>query len=148
MHKYVLFTFWVYLHGWSCVAFTAAINHLFVFLTWKNLWVALCGCCAPFWATLLHLRAHQSSAFCHAGSLSCAVKGLLASQLHTQLWGPPCPPTVMHFHCWSVLSETVCVIFFSSALQFVILVVDSTDRERLAISKEELYRMLAHEVIS
>ncbi|XP_062297400.1 ADP-ribosylation factor-like protein 5B [Scomber scombrus] len=28
---------------------------------------------------------------------------------------------------------------------FVILVVDSTDRERLAISKEELYRMLAHE---
>lgn len=33
--------------------------------------------------------------------------------------------------------------FFS---QFIILVVDSTDRERLAISKEELYRMLAHEV--
>lgn len=30
--------------------------------------------------------------------------------------------------------------------QFVILVVDSTDRERLVISKEELYRMLAHEV--
>ena len=38
------------------------------------------------------------------------------------------------------------VIFASSILQFVILVVDSTDRERLAISKEELYRMLAHEV--
>lgn len=34
--------------------------------------------------------------------------------------------------------------FFSP--QFIILVVDSTDRERLAISKEELYRMLAHEV--
>uniref|UniRef100_A0A8C7XG00 ADP-ribosylation factor-like 8 n=1 Tax=Oryzias sinensis TaxID=183150 RepID=A0A8C7XG00_9TELE len=30
--------------------------------------------------------------------------------------------------------------------EFIILVVDSTDRERLAISKEELYRMLAHEV--
>ncbi|XP_043960253.1 ADP-ribosylation factor-like 8 isoform X1 [Gambusia affinis] len=29
--------------------------------------------------------------------------------------------------------------------RFIILVVDSTDRERLAISKEELYRMLAHE---
>lgn len=36
--------------------------------------------------------------------------------------------------------------FLSPALQFIILVVDSTDRERLAISKEELYRMLAHEV--
>lgn len=31
-------------------------------------------------------------------------------------------------------------------MQFVILVVDSTDRERLVITKEELYRMLAHEV--
>ncbi|TWW70861.1 ADP-ribosylation factor-like protein 5B [Takifugu flavidus] len=37
------------------------------------------------------------------------------------------------------------VWFLSPALQFIILVVDSTDRERLAISKEELYRMLAHE---
>lgn len=36
--------------------------------------------------------------------------------------------------------------FLPSPLQFIILVVDSTDRERLAISKEELYRMLAHEV--
>jgi len=31
-------------------------------------------------------------------------------------------------------------------LQFVILVVDSTDRERLSISKEELHKMLACEV--
>lgn len=30
--------------------------------------------------------------------------------------------------------------------QFVILVVDSTDRERLTLTKEELHRMLAHEV--
>ncbi|KAM4803975.1 ADP-ribosylation factor-like protein 5B [Urocitellus parryii] len=30
-------------------------------------------------------------------------------------------------------------------LAFIILVVDSIDRERLAITKEELYRMLAHE---
>jgi len=32
-------------------------------------------------------------------------------------------------------------------LQFIILVIDSTDRERLGISKEELYRMLACEVL-
>ncbi|KAI3355329.1 hypothetical protein L3Q82_018182, partial [Scortum barcoo] len=32
-----------------------------------------------------------------------------------------------------------------SEARFIILVVDSTDRERLVISKEELYRMLAHE---
>jgi len=31
-------------------------------------------------------------------------------------------------------------------LQFVILVIDSTDRERLTISKEELHKMLACEV--
>jgi len=31
-------------------------------------------------------------------------------------------------------------------LQFVILVVDSTDRERLSVSKEELHKMLASEV--
>lgn len=30
--------------------------------------------------------------------------------------------------------------------QFVIVVVDSTDRERISVTKEELYRMLAHEV--
>jgi len=33
-----------------------------------------------------------------------------------------------------------------SGLQFVILVIDSTDRERLSISKEELHKMLACEV--
>jgi hypothetical protein len=32
------------------------------------------------------------------------------------------------------------------SLQFVILVIDSTDRERLSINKEELYRMLNCEV--
>lgn len=31
-------------------------------------------------------------------------------------------------------------------LQFVIVVVDSTDRERISVTKEELYKMLAHEV--
>ncbi|NWQ71148.1 ARL5A protein, partial [Neopipo cinnamomea] len=29
--------------------------------------------------------------------------------------------------------------------QFVIVVVDSTDRERISVTKEELYKMLAHE---
>lgn len=33
-------------------------------------------------------------------------------------------------------------------LQIVILVVDSTDRERLTLTKEELHRMLAHEVLT
>ncbi|XP_027020224.1 ADP-ribosylation factor-like protein 5A isoform X3 [Tachysurus fulvidraco] len=30
--------------------------------------------------------------------------------------------------------------------EFVIVVVDSTDRERISVTREELYRMLAHEV--
>lgn len=37
-------------------------------------------------------------------------------------------------------------IIFLSPLQFVIVVVDSTDRERISVTKEELYKMLAHEV--
>ena len=39
-------------------------------------------------------------------------------------------------------------LFFISIFseQFVIVVVDSTDRERISVTKEELYRMLAHEV--
>ncbi|XP_037693604.1 ADP-ribosylation factor-like protein 5B isoform X2 [Choloepus didactylus] len=35
---------------------------------------------------------------------------------------------------------------YYSNTEFIILVVDSIDRERLAITKEELYRMLAHEM--
>ncbi|OXB56911.1 hypothetical protein ASZ78_012349 [Callipepla squamata] len=35
---------------------------------------------------------------------------------------------------------------YYSNTEFIILVVDSIDRERLSITKEELYRMLAHEV--
>ncbi|XP_051972835.1 ADP-ribosylation factor-like protein 5B isoform X3 [Xyrauchen texanus] len=37
---------------------------------------------------------------------------------------------------------------YYSNTEFIILVVDSTDQERLAISKEELYKMLAHEAVS
>lgn len=32
--------------------------------------------------------------------------------------------------------------------QFIIMVIDSTDRERLAVTREELYRMLQHEDLS
>lgn len=32
--------------------------------------------------------------------------------------------------------------------EFVIMVIDSTDRERLAVTREELYRMLSHEELS
>lgn len=35
-----------------------------------------------------------------------------------------------------------------SAGQFIILVIDSTDRDRLLTTREELYKMLAHEVSS
>lgn len=45
------------------------------------------------------------------------------------------------------MSLTDCSLFLSISLdQFVIVVVDSTDRERISVTKEELYRMLAHEV--
>lgn len=40
--------------------------------------------------------------------------------------------------------EFLCLI--TPFLQFVIVVVDSTDRERISVTKEELYKMLAHEV--
>lgn len=36
--------------------------------------------------------------------------------------------------------------WFPSAGQFIILVIDSTDRDRLLTTREELYKMLAHEV--
>ncbi|MGH0134556.1 UNVERIFIED_CONTAM: hypothetical protein FKN15_023300 [Acipenser sinensis] len=32
--------------------------------------------------------------------------------------------------------------------EFVIVVVDSTDRERISVTRDELYRMLAHEALS
>ena len=39
-------------------------------------------------------------------------------------------------------------IYFLNAFQFVILVVDSTDRERLSITKEELHKMMAHDELN
>lgn len=40
------------------------------------------------------------------------------------------------------IQTSSCVFLF----QFLIVVVDSTDRERLAVTKAELYNMLNHEV--
>ncbi|XP_070082302.1 putative ADP-ribosylation factor-like protein 5C isoform X5 [Equus przewalskii] len=37
--------------------------------------------------------------------------------------------------------------WFPSAGQFIILVIDSTDRDRLLTTREELYKMLAHEAL-
>lgn len=35
--------------------------------------------------------------------------------------------------------------FFLLSFQFIILVIDSSDKDRISISKEELWKMLAHE---
>ncbi|XP_008843554.1 putative ADP-ribosylation factor-like protein 5C [Nannospalax galili] len=43
--------------------------------------------------------------------------------------------------------ETTCHLHLPPAGQFVILVIDSTDRNRLLTTWEELYKMLAHEVL-
>ena len=45
-----------------------------------------------------------------------------------------------------VWTNPVVVVIFVVFCQFLILVVDSTDRERLAVTKAELYNMLSHEV--
>ena len=55
---------------------------------------------------------------------------------------------VYRLHCtkyeFSFKPTNYCVFLF----QFLIVVVDSTDRERLAVTKAELYNMLNHEVRS
>ncbi|XP_044300636.1 putative ADP-ribosylation factor-like protein 5C isoform X2 [Varanus komodoensis] len=53
-----------------------------------------------------------------------------------------------HFLMWDIGGqETLRSTWNSyySNTEFVILVIDSTDRERLTVTKEELYKMLAHE---
>ncbi|XP_053217417.1 putative ADP-ribosylation factor-like protein 5C isoform X2 [Podarcis raffonei] len=53
-----------------------------------------------------------------------------------------------HFLMWDIGGqETLRSTWhtYYSNTEFVILVIDSTDRERLTVSKEELYKMLAHE---
>ncbi|KAJ1135338.1 hypothetical protein NDU88_001778 [Pleurodeles waltl] len=53
-----------------------------------------------------------------------------------------------HFLMWDIGGQealrSTWTTYYSNT-EFVILVVDSTDRERLTVTREELYRMLAHE---
>lgn len=48
--------------------------------------------------------------------------------------------------CVARMIEFVLLLITFHFLKFVIVVVDSTDRERISVTKEELYKMLAHEV--
>lgn len=54
----------------------------------------------------------------------------------------------IHFLMWDIGGQeslrSAWSTYYTNA-EFIILVVDSTDRERLSITKEELYKMLAHE---
>uniref|UniRef100_A0A914W5Q7 ADP-ribosylation factor-like protein 5B n=1 Tax=Plectus sambesii TaxID=2011161 RepID=A0A914W5Q7_9BILA len=54
----------------------------------------------------------------------------------------------IHFLMWDIGGQETLrsswTTYYSNT-EFVIVVVDSTDRERLAVIKQELYRMLAHE---
>eukprot|EP00043_Microstomoeca_roanoka_P004331 m.49036 g.49036 ORF g.49036 m.49036 type:complete len:180 (-) comp12442_c1_seq2:297-836(-) len=54
----------------------------------------------------------------------------------------------MHFVMWDIGGQeslrTSWTTYYTGA-KALILVIDSTDRERLSLAKEELYRMLAHE---
>lgn len=54
----------------------------------------------------------------------------------------------IHFIMWDIGGQESLRAAWNtyySNTEFVILVVDSTDRERLSITKEELYKMLAHD---
>ena len=46
------------------------------------------------------------------------------------------------------IANDVDAVVFLLFLQFVILVVDSTDRERLSITKEELHKMMGHDELN
>ena len=57
----------------------------------------------------------------------------------------------IHFIMWDIGGQESLRQAWStyySGTQFVILVVDSTDKERLAVSREELYKMLGNDVSS
>ena len=50
--------------------------------------------------------------------------------------------------CHPVHNPDIVIFFTFLVFQYIILVVDSTDRERLSISMEELHKMLGHEELS
>ena len=57
----------------------------------------------------------------------------------------------VHFVMWDIGGQESLRQAWSTyytGTHFMILVVDSTDRERLTVAKEELYKMLGHEVSS
>lgn len=49
-------------------------------------------------------------------------------------------------HIW--IYEIIRLITPIFVLQFIIMVIDSTDRERLAVTREELFELLQHEDLS
>ena len=71
---------------------------------------------------------------------------LSLSHTHTQVkWRN------VHFVMWDIGGQESLRQAWSTyytGTHFMILVVDSTDRERLTVAKEELYKMLGHEVSS
>ena len=54
----------------------------------------------------------------------------------------------IHLYLFDSLEAPSKSNFYSFSFQFLIVVVDSTDRERLPVTKAELYNMLNHEVRS
>ena len=55
----------------------------------------------------------------------------------------------LHFVMWDIGGQESLRQAWStyySSTHFLIVVIDSTDRERLNVTKEELYKMLGHEV--
>uniref|UniRef100_A0A6A7GBB4 ADP-ribosylation factor-like protein 5B n=2 Tax=Hirondellea gigas TaxID=1518452 RepID=A0A6A7GBB4_9CRUS len=57
----------------------------------------------------------------------------------------------LHFIMWDLGGQEVLRAAWNTYYtntEFIILVVDSTDRERVCLTKEELYRLLAHEELS
>uniref|UniRef100_A0A2R9B5T0 ARF like GTPase 5C n=1 Tax=Pan paniscus TaxID=9597 RepID=A0A2R9B5T0_PANPA len=55
-----------------------------------------------------------------------------------------------HFFMWDIVRpEALSFIWntYYSNTEFIILVIDSTDRDRLLTTREELYKMLAHEAL-
>lgn len=62
--------------------------------------------------------------------------------LHVAIFG------MWHGLCMAILTVTQLLFKLFSFLQFVIVVIDSTDRGRLPMIREELYKMLANEELS
>lgn len=82
---------------------------------------------------------------------------MIGNQPNLAMMTPPSPPSPpvqvkwrnIHFVMWDIGGQDSLRQAWSTyytGTHFLLLVVDSTDRERLSIAKEELYKMLGHEV--